>query len=315
MKSLWRFSILFIFLFFYASCSKEKRADIAAEKMCDFVSSISSYARQFDPDFIIIPQNGCELAFNSQDPADGMNGSYLDAISAFGIEELFYDGSLSVDQERLSMLCELRKLKQVMVADYVSDNAGIPDVIQRNLNEGFICFPRVSSNYDYTQIPDTAIHENGADIHTMQDARNYLYLISSKNFNSKREMIDSIREINFDVILIDLFFENEAFTNTEIGQLKIKANGGTRLVISYINVGAAESYRYYWKDDWRLHNPNWLKKPYEGYEDEIWVKFWKPDWQDIIFGNEDSYIKRIINAGFDGAYLDNVEVYYFLYFD
>jgi cysteinyl-tRNA synthetase len=45
------------------------------------------------------------------------------------------------------------------------------------------------------------------------------------------------------------------------------------------------------------------------------VKFWKDDWQEIIYGNEDSYIKKIIDAGFDGAYLDNVEAYYFLYFD
>ena len=100
-----------------------------------------------------------------------------------------------------------------------------------------------------------------------------------------------------------------------IDQLKTKQNGGQRLVISYINVGAAEKYRYYWQDKWKLHRPLWLKKEYEGYEDEIWVKFWKKDWEEIIYGNDESYIKKIINSGFDGAYIDNVEAYYFLYFD
>ncbi|MDX9931725.1 MAG: endo alpha-1,4 polygalactosaminidase, partial [Bacteroidales bacterium] len=92
------------------------------------------------------------------------------------------------------------------------------------------------------------------------------------------------------------------------------ANGAQRLVIAYMNIGSAENYRYYWQDDWKLHNPNWIKKKYEGYDDEFWVEFWNEDWQKIIFGNNDSYTKKIIDAGFDGAYLDNVEAYYFLYY-
>src|SRR5262245_37216271 len=34
-----------------------------------------------------------------------------------------------------------------------------------------------------------------------------------------------------------------------------------------------------------------------------------PDWQDIIFKGPDSYLDRIIKAGFDGAYLDKVDEY------
>jgi cysteinyl-tRNA synthetase len=64
-----------------------------------------------------------------------------------------------------------------------------------------------------------------------------------------------------------------------------------------------------------LHHPDWLKKKYDGYVDEIWVEFWNDEWKSIIYGNDNSYIKKIINAGFDGAYLDNVEGYYSLYFD
>ena len=57
--------ILFTLTATLLSCSKEKRSDKAAEKMQDFVISISNYAREQDPDFIIIPQNGIELAFNN----------------------------------------------------------------------------------------------------------------------------------------------------------------------------------------------------------------------------------------------------------
>jgi len=60
--------------------------------MQDFVIHISNYAHELNSDFIIIPQNGIELAFNDQDPANGLNLAYLNAIDGVGVEELFYNG-------------------------------------------------------------------------------------------------------------------------------------------------------------------------------------------------------------------------------
>ena len=297
------------------SCSKEKRADKAGEKMQEFVINISNYARTLDNDFIVIPQNGSELAFNYLSPEDGLYSEYLSAIDGIGIEELFYNGSYSPDNERISMLQQIPTAKKIMVSEYVSDDNAVLDAITKNLDKGFICFPRTSNNYDYILIPDSVANENADDINTLADARNYLYLISSDNYSTRQDFINAIAATNFDVILIDLFYGDIAFSATEIQQLKTKANGGKRLVISYMNIGAAENYRYYWQDNWKLHHPNWLKKTYDGYEDEIWVKFWKKEWQEIIYGNDSSYTNKIINAGFDGVYLDNVEAYYFLYLD
>lgn len=297
------------------SCFKEKRSNNKALEMQNFVIALSDYARSIDSDFIVIPQNGIELAFTEMDMESGLNMSYVDAIDGIGVEELFYDGSLAVDQERLELLRVAEPYLKIMVADYITNNNNYSDVVQRNTTEGFIAFPREQNNYDYKYIPDSIISENTNDITKLADAKNYLYLISTDNYSSKQEMIDSISSTNFDVVLIDLFFNEISFLPSEIEQLKTKANGAKRLVISYINVGAAENWRYYWKENWKIHRPLWLKKHYEGYEDEIWVKFWKEDWKNIIYGNDESYMKRILDAGFDGAYLDNVEAYYFLYFD
>ena len=283
--------------------------------MQDFIIAISDYARGIDNDFIIIPQNGAELLFNETDPEAGFHPGLLTAVNGIGIEELFYDGALNVDEERLSMLRQIVTKYKVMVADYVTSDGDIADDILRCHNEGFICFPRCSANYDYILIPDSAIGENSDDITSLNQAKNYLYLISNGGFSSKESMLQAITATNFDVVIIDAFYDDTPFTAAEIAQLKTKANGGKRLVISYINVGAAEKFRYYWKKSWHVHCPGWLKKKYEGYDDEIWVKFWKSDWQDIIYGNDDSYMKKILDAGFDGAYLDNVEAYYFLYED
>lgn len=302
-----------LILIFLPACSKDKRSEKKGLKMQDFISHISQYARKSDPDFIVIPQNGVELAFNDLDMENGLNEGFLNAIDGFGVEELFYNGALEVDDYRLQMCRAIRQKKSMLVADYVSNLSDEPDAIQRNLNEGFLSFPRRASNYDYLEIPQQVINENSADVTKLSDAKNYLYLISSSNFSTKQDMLNAIAATNFDVVIIDAFFGDDLWTAAETQQMKTKANGGKRLVISYMSVGSAEKYRYYWKEDWKLHKPRWLKKAYEGYEDEIWVKYWDKEWQDIIYGNDGSYTKKILDAGFDGTYLDNVEAFYFLY--
>ncbi|HLP13473.1 MAG TPA: endo alpha-1,4 polygalactosaminidase [Flavobacteriales bacterium] len=282
--------------------------------MQKFVIAISSYARSFNPNFIVIPQNGTELAFEHVDAGQNVNLDYLNAIDGFGNEEIFYNGSLAIDNYRLSMLQKLKADKPILVADYVDNNANIGDAISRNNAQGFICFPRNASNYDYMLIPDSCWYENTSNISALKDAQNYLYLISSTNFATKQDMINAINATNFDVVIIDLFFNDDEFTSAEIQSMKHKSNGGQRLLISYMSIGSAEKYRYYWKKRWGLRRPWWIKRKYDGYPDEFWIKYWKNKWEEIIYGNDDSYTKKIIDAGFDGVYLDNVEGYYFLYY-
>ncbi len=311
--------IVYLLLFVsvvFTSCSKEKKSNKAGLKMQEFVINISKYFRSYDSDFIVIPQNGEELAFTDLDQESGLNMDYVNACDGLGIEELFYNGDLSVDDYRLGLLRTAKSKLKIMVADYLNDNSNYNDDVQRCLNEGFICFPRLRSNYYYNEIPDTVINEDTLDITKLADAQNYLYVIGlNDNYSNKDSLISALAQTNWDVIIMDLFFADSPLSKSDVAQLKTKANGGKRLVIAYMNIGSAENYRYYWKDNWKLHHPSWLKKPYEGYEDEIWVKFWDQEWQDIIYGNDDSYAKKIIDAGFDGVYLDNVEAFYSLYFD
>lgn len=303
-----------ILLALLASCSKEKKSQKAALKMQEFVQDIATYARSYNSTFIIVPQNGEELIYNETDQSEGLNESYVTAINGIGAEDIFYSGTQSIDAWRLEILREAKGRLKIMVSDYVAYEADLPSFIQKATDEGFICFPRASGNEGYTDIPDTAVSDNTLEVNLLNQAQNYLYLINPEKYTYKEQFITEIDATNYDVMIIDLFFGESILTPADLNLLKTKPNGKRRLILSYINIGAAENWRYYWKDDWELNNPNWLNKPYEGYPDEIWVKFWKKEWQDIIFGNNDSYLKKIIDAGFDGAYLDNVEGYYFLYY-
>ncbi|WNZ58303.1 hypothetical protein QT397_13490 [Microbulbifer sp. MKSA007] len=39
------------------------------------------------------------------------------------------------------------------------------------------------------------------------------------------------------------------------------------------------------------------------------MKYWQEGWQKIIFGNDNSYIYMIVDAGFDGAYMDGIDAF------
>lgn len=303
-------SVLFLF---FASCNKEKASEKAGLKMQDFVQEISLKARMTNPDFIVIPQNGIELAYKNLDPQEGLEPNYINAINGVGIEELFFNETAVYD-DRLEMAQEIGEAHPVLVADYTTNETTYQEAIQKSQNEGFLFFPRTANNYDYAFVPDDIPNENENDILTLADAENYLYLISDNSYTTKSDFLYALQHTNYDVLLIDLFFQGSQLTENEVNSLKTKLNGGKRLVIAYMNIGSAEKYRYYWQSNWKIKKPKWLKKPYEGYADEIWVEFWDKEWQEIIYAAENSYLQRVQSSNFDGAYLDNVEAYYFLYY-
>jgi cysteinyl-tRNA synthetase, unknown class len=293
---------------------KQKDVNVnAAEKMQKFVIGISDYAKKHKSDFLIIPQNGVELAFKQADYKSGVNEKYLAAIDGLAVEELFYYETLNIDSLRL---LNLRKLKRITVlnSDFVKEDSDVADAKERNKNEGFVPFVRTESNYHYHKIPDFIPNKNFDDVTKIGDIKNYLYLINPQEYDSREEYVAALAKTDYDLVTVDLFFDKyNPLTPEQVAKLKKKSNGSKRLVVCYMNIGAAENWRYYWNPNWKLGSPAFLKKPYEGYENEIYVEYWNPAWQKIIYGNDDSYLKKIIDAGFDGVYLDNTEAYYELY--
>lgn len=103
-----------------------------------------------------------------------------------------------------------------------------------------------------------------------------------------------------------------AYPADDIADLKKKSDGGRRLVLAYLSIGEAERYRYYWRASWDedpIMKPAWLLAQNPNWPGNFYVKFADPDWQSIIFGTPQSYLDRIIAAGFDGVYLDRVDAF------
>lgn len=118
----------------------------------------------------------------------------------------------------------------------------------------------------------------------------------------------------FDLAIVDHSRDGSggrAFGRADVELMQRKPGGGRRIVLSYLSIGEAEDYRYYWRPEWSKKPPAWLEAENPDWAGNYKVRFWNPDWQRIIFGGPDAYLDRIIAAGFDGVYLDIVDAYWY----
>lgn len=289
------------------------------EEMRTFVIGISQYAKALQPNFFIIPQNGIELVSNNGEANGSPHMAYLNAIDANGQEDLFY-GYDQDDQSTPNNVTNYLKAfldisknagNRILSIDYCSTLSKMSNSYLQNANNGYISFAANHRELDnIPNFPNPIYDENNATITQLSQAKNFLYLINPSNYTSKSQFINAVTATNYDVLIMDLFFnDGTAFTTAEITQLKNKANGGNRLVISYMSIGEAENYRYYWQSDWNIHKPNWLDAENPNWAGNYKVKYWNMEWQNLIYGNENSYLKKIINANFDGVYLDIIDAF------
>lgn len=117
-----------------------------------------------------------------------------------------------------------------------------------------------------------------------------------------------------DLIIIDYSSDGgprKAFTPEAVNKMKCKLDGSSRLLVAYLSIGEAESYRYYWQRAWEKNAPSWLGPKNTSWPDNFRVRYWSSDWQRIIFGQPEAYLDKIIAAGFDGVFLDGIDSFEF----
>ncbi len=143
-------------------------------------------------------------------------------------------------------------------------------------------------------------------------------LASAKSWGYQLQGIDpdQLAALPYDMLVIDYSRDGKqatALSPDELARLKVKPDGKRRIVLSYLSIGEAEAYRYYWKWYWGwffgLLAPDWRGPQNREWRGNFGVRYWLDDWQNIIFKGENSYLARILKAGFDGVYLDKVDEY------
>lgn len=174
---------------------------------------------------------------------------------------------------------------------------------RRRLGLGIMAAVAVSAGWAWRDVPgDWLAHLAGR--RPLYEARNWHYQLDKVD-------VDALAANPADVLVIDYATGGGKvpLTADQVARLKTRADGRRRFVISYMSIGEAEQFRYYFKPEWKQQPPEWL-----GEENCAWpgahkVRFWHDGWKDLSWRGEGSYLKRIIDAGFDGVYLDRVDIY------
>ena len=135
----------------------------------------------------------------------------------------------------------------------------------------------------------------------------------------------SLAAAPYDLFVIDYSSDGTqrgAFTRDQIRALT--ASGKT--VLAYMSIGEAERYRFYFKSSWvrrasrgvcrttpSTRATSWLDAANPHYCDNYKVRYWHRSWRRTIYGiksgRKKSYLDRILDAGFNGVYLDVIDAY------
>ncbi len=133
---------------------------------------------------------------------------------------------------------------------------------------------------------------------TLEDVTSWLYQLQDVD-------LAAISETDYDLIVMDYSkygSDATAFSKAEIESLQ---KNGEKIVLAYLSIGEAEDYRYYWQEAWTPGNPLWLDQENPDWVGNYKVLYWHEEWQSVIF----EYLDKILDAGFDGVYLDLIDAY------
>ncbi|MCK5036469.1 MAG: endo alpha-1,4 polygalactosaminidase, partial [Candidatus Sabulitectum sp.] len=152
---------------------------------------------------------------------------------------------------------------------------------------------------------DSTGPSGGGAVGDLSDVEFWMYQIQDQHMDGA---IEALGNTHYDMLVIDQ-------TRSIIGEEGWDSAGDVaylqstgKLVICYIDVGEAEDYRWYWQAGWEVGNPSWIAgEDPDGWDGNYPVLFWHDDWKVIMA----EYLTRIINDGYDGIYLDWLEVYDF----
>lgn len=142
----------------------------------------------------------------------------------------------------------------------------------------------------------------------LKNVSHWLYLIS---VDLEPETVDKIVASVYDMVVLDFIPSEENNTDYPMAEVIERLHNALhpKLVIAYIDIGEAEEYRTYWQPHWRVGNPEWIAgDDPDGWEENYPVAYWYDEWRTIWLG-DNGYLQGIVNAGFDGVYLDWIEAY------
>ena len=88
-----------------------------------------------------------------------------------------------------------------------------------------------------------------------------------------------------DILVVDYSRDGSdarAWSPATVEALRRRESGRPRIVLCYLSIGEAESYRYYWHERWWTNAHLWLGRENPEWKGNYAVRYWDPGWQRII---------------------------------
>lgn len=303
-----------------SSCKRENPPLLDYKRDARFmIQNLTDYCRIYNKNFGILLYNSPELTSNEGTLKGSLMNEFNNNIDGIIMAYPFFGFSKKGVASPDSIKSYVSNWSgfiskgniQIYSTDIVENDAQTFEVNTSAVLLGYKPYCSYTSDFsDIPAYPASPVASNNDSIFAPQLARNYIYLKNPGSFNTKHEIIDSLSKVNYDLIILDYYFKNTYWTKQELDSLKIKPGGTRRIVYSYISLLQADDTRYYWSKSFLTNPPLWPGKTDSLDIRYHHVKYWDPDWQIQIFGNDDSYMRKIIRAGFDGILLDRIKEAY-----
>ena len=146
----------------------------------------------------------------------------------------------------------------------------------------------------------------------LKDVKTWLYSFGDL---SEYSTITRLANSDYDMLVLDYLPSVSGDEEYPMSDVINTFHENGKLVLAYLAIGDAEAYRTYWQQGWEVGNPKWIIAPDPGgWEDNYVVSYWDPGWQSLwlgkgLFIKRGGYLREVLQAGFDGVYLDWVEGY------
>ncbi|MBQ8417429.1 MAG: endo alpha-1,4 polygalactosaminidase [Phascolarctobacterium sp.] len=314
------FSLTFLLLLLSSTlgwATEIREADYYKLKMIELVKEIKKTAVLQQPNFELVLNGGINIYVADSYVQNGetivrdflysVDGVLLEGLN-FGYE--FRDDKKTNEKVRKNILAKLALPRQagvpILNIDYCDElrNRSMATLLARKDN--IINF---SSDRGLESVPATLL--SNKEVSSIQDISNFLAVFNPQRYSTKMQYLKALQKSNYDLLIIDAYYQGELLTAEDIASLKVKPNGKRRLVYSYLSVGEAEDYRYYWQSEYKKNPPPWLAAANEKWKGNYKVQYWHEEWKHILYEGEASYLQKILSAGFDGAFLDVIDSFYY----
>lgn len=300
------------------------------QEMRNNIVMLSDYAKSHNPDFKILVHGGQDLLkkdlweyhLEGYNEARRLGYDAKDPTFLAKIKELSPEFQTIGTQARVYM----KKIDGIVLNNYFchphdfspSENLklisidrceseeDLDEAIQDSVGSGALLYAFISPKFAFKDIKNQIIiNENAKNISSLEQAQNIIFILDTSQYKEKENLIEDIRNSNYDIVVIPAFINGTPFNKEEINSLKFKKNGTKRLVIAAFNISETDDNQYYWNPLWQIGSPSWLKRLSFVDKNGILVEYWNSEWKNII----SKYFKGIVDLDFDGAFLTGLENY------